>query len=285
MYGAAVRRRVDRPLLPHRPLRGGRHRRAAEDVGRVQGGGREADRPGREEVRHDPVRLAEAAYYWYPWLWQAGGELLSEDGKEIAFNSDAGKQAADFYVGLEVLAPRTTSTPTPTTAAWRSPTAGRHVRGRRLVRRRARRRVPEDRRQVGHRPAARGSAGCGTTIAGDNLVMFAERKKQDAAWIWIEFLVPAAPGASGRSRSRRHDAADAHAAARVAGAGREEAVLEGLRRGRWSAACSTVSNPNWPKIEEVLNEQLGKAIYGEQSRREALDKAAASEAAGDAHSR
>ena len=23
----------------------------------------------------------EAAYYWYPWLYQAGGDLLSEDGK------------------------------------------------------------------------------------------------------------------------------------------------------------------------------------------------------------
>jgi multiple sugar transport system substrate-binding protein len=37
----------------------------------------------------------ESAYYWYPWLWQTGGRLLSEDGKQIAFNDDAGKRERD----------------------------------------------------------------------------------------------------------------------------------------------------------------------------------------------
>src|SRR5215213_11380042 len=47
----------------------------------------------------------EAAYYWYPYLWQNGGELLSQDGQTILFNSDAGKEAAEFYVGLAQYSP------------------------------------------------------------------------------------------------------------------------------------------------------------------------------------
>ena len=34
----------------------------------------------------------EAAYYWYPWLYQAGGDLLTPDGKDIAFTSDEGRR-------------------------------------------------------------------------------------------------------------------------------------------------------------------------------------------------
>jgi len=46
----------------------------------------------------------ESAYYWYPWLYQAGGDLLSDDG-EILFTSDEAMDAADFYVGLSKYAP------------------------------------------------------------------------------------------------------------------------------------------------------------------------------------
>ena len=48
---------------------------------------------------------SESAYYWYPWLYQAGGDLLTEDGKDVAFNSAEGKKAAEFYVNLAKYAP------------------------------------------------------------------------------------------------------------------------------------------------------------------------------------
>ncbi len=37
---------------------------------------------------------------YFPLLWQAGGEVLNEDGTAAAFNSDAGKAALDFVVTL-----------------------------------------------------------------------------------------------------------------------------------------------------------------------------------------
>jgi multiple sugar transport system substrate-binding protein len=38
---------------------------------------------------------------------------------------------------------------------------------------------------------------------------------------------------------------------------------------------SVISNPKWPRAEEILSEQLGRAMYGEQSGAEAVDAAAA----------
>ena len=38
--------------------------------------------------------------------------------------------------------------------------------------------------------------------------------------------------------------------------------------------ASTGRNPKFPRIETILNEELGKAIYGDQTADEALDNAA-----------
>jgi multiple sugar transport system substrate-binding protein len=38
--------------------------------------------------------------------------------------------------------------------------------------------------------------------------------------------------------------------------------------------ASTSSNPKWPRIEQELNTQLGKAMYGDESADDALDNAA-----------
>jgi multiple sugar transport system substrate-binding protein len=38
----------------------------------------------------------ESAYYWYPWLWQNGGKLLSDDGKEVLFADDKARSACTW---------------------------------------------------------------------------------------------------------------------------------------------------------------------------------------------
>ena len=42
----------------------------------------------------------ESEYYWEPFLWEAGGRLMSADGNSMTFDSPQGQQAANFYVGL-----------------------------------------------------------------------------------------------------------------------------------------------------------------------------------------
>ena len=54
---AADERRNDRPLLPHRPLRGGRDLRAPDDLGGVRGG-----RPGPDQHRQPHLRLHHVRY-------------------------------------------------------------------------------------------------------------------------------------------------------------------------------------------------------------------------------
>ena len=152
---------------------------AADHLAGVRGSGEEADRPG--QAHYGDAMFAsspEAAYYWYPWLWQDGGKLLSDDGKEVLFNYEEAKSAAEFYVKLaQVRAeglPQLQLVRRPPGVRQR---AGRHVRRRLLVRRHARRRVPRRSTASGRpRRCPKGSAGCGTTIAGDALVMFSQGK-------------------------------------------------------------------------------------------------------------
>ncbi len=95
----------------------------------------------------------EAAYYWYPWLYQAGGDLLSKDGKSVVFDSPQAKTAANFYVGLAKYSPpnlNSNSYDGRTAFAQRS---GCDVHRRVLAGRHLDVGVPEDQRQVGDRPA------------------------------------------------------------------------------------------------------------------------------------
>src|SRR5690625_626866 len=39
-------------------------------------------------------------FEWYPWLWQAGGELLTADGNSPAFNSSEGLEATTFFLDI-----------------------------------------------------------------------------------------------------------------------------------------------------------------------------------------
>ena len=50
-------------------------------------------------------------------------------------------------------------------------------------------------------------------------------------------------------------------------------MLKGFADLMKCGVASTVSNPKFPRIEEQLNEELGKAMYGEQTAAEALDNA------------
>jgi multiple sugar transport system substrate-binding protein len=60
--------------------------------------------------------LGAMAQVFYPYLYQAGGDLFSEDGTKTAFNSPAGLKAAKFLVGLKDKGILTDSTTSQTTA-------------------------------------------------------------------------------------------------------------------------------------------------------------------------
>ncbi len=219
----------------------------------------------------------EAAYYWYPFLWQNGGELLSEDGKEIRFNSPEGKEAAEFYVGLAQYSPPDyfNSNSYDGRVAFATGQVGMYVAGAWFAG------VLDD-----EFPDIKGTWAtaplpqrkrCATTIAGDALALPALGKNHDAAWKWIEFL--SAP----RNMARWTLGTPAEPASLLPP---RTSLLEDprifevnpiLRGFAEQMACGVTNgapNPRYGEVETALNDALGRAIYGEIDAATALDEAA-----------
>jgi multiple sugar transport system substrate-binding protein len=219
----------------------------------------------------------ESAYYWYPWLWQAGGDLLTEDEKQPVFNSEEGKRAADFYVGLAKYAPKDflNSNSYDGRIAFARGTVGMYVAGAWLAGVLSEE-FPKIEGKWATAPLPEGDAGCKTTIAGDNLALFSAGKNQDAAWKWIEFLT--------RPESMKIWTVDDEASTIMPTRtsllespelAENKPILEGFIDAMDCGVTSLIANPKWPRVEEILSEELGRAMYGEQSGAEAVDAAAA----------
>ena len=220
----------------------------------------------------------EAAYYWYPWLWQNGGKLLSDDGKEVLFADDKGKAAAEYYVNLaKNYAPKDylNSNSYDGRQAFANGQVGMYVAGSWFAGTLADE-FPGIDGKWATAPLPTGTAGCGTTIAGDALVIFSQSKQSDAAWKFIEFMskpdnvalwtYKSKGGTTLPPISSLLDNPDLV---------QTKPVLEGFAKAMECGVSNVVANPDWPKIEESLNEELSKAIYGEQTAAAALDAAAA----------
>ncbi len=219
----------------------------------------------------------EAAYYFYPWLWQAGGDNLAEDGMDVIFDSEEGQRAAEFYVGLREFSPPDflNSNSWDGRVAFAEGTVAMYVAGAwfagvlqqefpDIAGLWAMAPLPSDQR-------------CATTIAGDALVVFSQSENPEAAWKWIEFL--SAPENMSRlnlgtaeepftllppRRSLLEDPATFAA----------NPVVEGFAGMMDCAVTSEVVQPRWPEVEQILNEQLARAIYGEIDAATAVQEAA-----------
>jgi multiple sugar transport system substrate-binding protein len=124
-------------------------------------------------------------------------------------------------------------------------------------------------------PLPDGTAGCKTTIAGDALVMFAQGDKQDAAWKWIEFLTEPDNMADWTYKSEGTLLPPRTSLLDSPDLVREKPVLATFAKAMKCGVNNNITDPNWSKIAEELNKQLGRAIYGDVSASQALDNAAA----------
>ena len=232
----------------------------------------------KEEKKYGFILFApESAYYWYPWLWQAGGRLLSEDGKQITFNNEEGKRAAEFYVGLREYSPEDffNSNSYDGRVAFANGTVAMYVAGAWFAGT-LRGEFPDINDKWASAPLPQDKQ-CATTIAGDTLVVFEQSKNKDAAWKWIEFLsapqnmarwnlgTAAEPGSL--LPPRRSLLEDPRAF-------ENNPTLEGFAQMMECGVTNAAPNENWGQAEELLNEQLGLAISGEVDAATALDRAA-----------
>src|SRR3954447_7855931 len=144
--------------------------------------------PAKDQYGYE-LFASEAAYYWYPFLYQAGGDLLSEDGKQITFTSDEAKKAAEFYVNLAKYAPKDylNSNSYDGRVAFAQGQVGMYMAGAWFAGTLSDE-FPDIDGKWATAPLPEGEAGCKTTIAGDSLVMMDQTKNPDAAWLWMEYL-------------------------------------------------------------------------------------------------
>jgi multiple sugar transport system substrate-binding protein len=221
----------------------------------------------------------EAAYYWYPWLWQAGGDLLSPDGQDIIFDSPEGIEAAEFYVEL---ARRYAPPDYLASNSWdgrvtfASGKAAMYVAGNWFAGNTISE-FPDIQGDWASAPLPRGDAGCATTLAGDNLVVLEGTEQADAGWLWIEFL----------SRPENMTTWTIGEATTTLLPPRESLLtsdtltshnkefLQGFADDMECAVVSTVEQPKFPEVELILNEKLGEAMIGEITAEEAIRQAAA----------
>jgi multiple sugar transport system substrate-binding protein len=218
----------------------------------------------------------EAQYYWLPFLWQAGGNLLSKDGKQIAFNSPQGIQAADLYVGLRKYAPPDflASNSWDGRVAFATGKVAMYEAGAWFGGEMAQS-FPKIKGKWSVAPMPAGPARCATTIAGDSLVVTSQSKNKDAAWLWVEFLSRpenmklwtfGTPTAT-LLPPRQSLLSDPQL-------GRFNPWLKGFADQMKCAVNETSTSPKWGQVSDALNTELGKAIYGDQTATEALNKAA-----------
>jgi len=222
------------------------------------------------------VFAPESAYYWYPWLWQNGGQLLSKDGKDVLFNSAQAKQAADFYIGLTKYSPKDflNSNSYDGRVAFASGKVAMYMAGAWFAGT-LNGEYPKIKGKWAAAPLPKGTNGCATTIAGDTLVILNGSDHKDAAWKWIEFLSsPENMSAwtfgspNGTTLPPRTSLLDSPQLTE------KKPILKGFADQMKCGVANVIANPKWPKIEESLNDHLGKAMYGDQTPSEALDGAA-----------
>lgn len=219
----------------------------------------------------------EAAYYWYPWLWQNGGDLLSEDGTEILFNNDKGKEAAEFYVGLADYSPADylNSNSYDGRIAFAEGQVGMYVAGAWFAGVMASEYPDIDGLWTAAPLPERET--CATTVAGDTLVIPESSENHDASWKWIEFLsapqnlllwtqgTPENPSTLLPTRTSLLDNPATFA---------NNPIMEQFAQQMACGVTNAAPNPNWGSVESLLNDALGRAIYGETDAGTALDEAA-----------
>lgn len=230
--------------------------------------------PAKKQYGYE-VFAPEAAYYWYPWLYQAGGDLLDADGN-ILFNSPEAQEAAEFYVNLAQYSPpdQLNSNSYDGRTAFAQGQVGMYMAGAWFAGTMASE-FPQIDGKWAAAPLPSGTAGCKTTIAGDSLVMFAATKNADAAWKWLEYLSKPENLATWTYKSDNGTLLPPLTSLLESPDLIEtKPVLEGFAKLMSCGVASSVSNPKFPRVEQVLNDELGKAMYGEQTAQQALENAA-----------
>ena len=218
----------------------------------------------------------ESEYYWEPFLWQAGGHLTSEDGNSVAFNSPQGIDSANFYVGLKQYSPPDYygQTSWDGRVAFATGKVGMYEAGS-WFGGEMKSSFPQINGKWDVAPLPTGPGGCGTTVAGDSLVMFSQSKNQDAAWLWMQYLTQPDNMKAWTFGSPTTTLLPPRVdLLNDPDLGKYNPWLVGFAQQMDCAVADNLGNKNWGQVSDELNKQLGKAIYGDITPEQAITNAA-----------
>lgn len=213
------------------------------------------------------VFAPEAAYYFYPWLWQAGGDVLNpEDPNDVIFDSEAGQKAANFYVNLAQYSPPDflNSNSWDGRVAFANGDVAMYVAGAWFAGT-LNAEFPDANGLWNTAPLPMDER-CATTIASDHLVVFSGSENQEAAYKWIEFV--SAPQNMALLNVGTPENPATLLPPRVSlledpSLFENRPFLQGFADNMQCAIVSDVVQPKFYLVEETLNEYLGRAFYGE----------------------
>jgi ABC-type glycerol-3-phosphate transport system substrate-binding protein len=209
----------------------------------------------------------EAAYYFYPWLWQAGGDTLNpENPNDVIWDSAEGQRAANFYIDLVQFSPPDylASNSWDGRVAFANGDVAMYIAGGWFAGtlmsefpdatgKWATAPLPTDQR-------------CATTIAADGLAVFKGSKNPVAAYKWIEFVsvpqhmallnlgTPDSPFTMLPPRSSVLEDPQTF---------EQNPLMQGWVDMMDCAYVSDVIQPRYGEIEVFLNDYLAQAMYGE----------------------
>ncbi len=222
----------------------------------------------------------EASYYFLSWLWQAGGRYISPDGKHITLDTPQAKKAAEFYVGLRKYSPPDlyNSNSYDARTAFATGKVAMYVAGAWFAGEMAGPFKKDVKNNWSAAPLPC-DVRCANQIAGDSLVMFSQSKNRDAAWKWIEFL--AAPQnmltfnigtkqAPGTLLPPRKSLLANPALYKYMPVLRQFAAM--MKTGEVVGQGTNLPS-SFFKIDTILNDELGKAIYGQETADQAMENA------------
>jgi multiple sugar transport system substrate-binding protein len=112
-------------------------------------------------------------------------------------------------------------------------------------------------------------------VAADHLAIMADSENKDAAWLWIEYLSRPENMATWTYKSKGSTLLPPRTSLLESPElEKEKPVLGGFADMMKCGINLTFDNDNWGEVDQIVNDKLGRAMYGEMTASEALDQAA-----------
>ncbi|RKD25956.1 hypothetical protein BEP19_03255 [Ammoniphilus oxalaticus] len=213
----------------------------------------------------------ETTMFWAPFLWSNGGEFLTSDLKQAAFNEPEAVEALQFYVDLyreHKVAPEgsinnqrqdsqdlflTGSVGMTTVGPWFPKFLEKDA--------------PNLAFGIAPYPVKKKAANLGTA---DHIVMFNTSNKKEAAWKFIDFF-------TNEENDKKWAKYQGFIPYRKANIENNEMANDPNFQLFFDVAKDSVSYPvlpEWPQIDQAVAEAIQKALMGEKTPKQALDEAA-----------